>query len=491
MKNLVLFTLGAMAFITSCSSTSKKQADTAENTVVGDSIVESQDDVLQPMFVIAENERTVMLHYWSYFEEPVLNLEENGDFFEDNHKSWAWQEQFRQNTSKYTTLIMEDGKGIFGVKYREEQTINPDGETICPGELHFRPECPNSGAYLDIVDEDIEIEGMNNGVIVSDDFLKSHKLLHMESNHRPWDNDNPLPANIIKQLEEEYQMKASRSYVLSRIDKKYTYGLLQFEGSCDWKEAPDYMYDPNVKQCLAVDVLSDCEKLYVNERIGSYYSENDFGWNVDDGGIYSGRPIIAAFEGDDGSLTLCFHHNAAESFLVGIYATKGERLVEKFSTCYYSIIDEDKPVWKTEVAEMQRMYMEQDPAEHKNVKFTNWSQGYIDYDSEWIWIKDDECSSSAIFLRIDGELRYITEVGQNQKPTRGIKDDINYLRISGSAGGPAWNIEIYAFRNGEIIERFNCLEVAGELESCFLDGVQISIKEGQDYLYGLPDFMEI
>ena len=71
------------------------------------------------------------------------------------------------------------------------------------------------------------------------------------------------------------------------------------------------------------------------------------------------------------------------------------------------------------------------------------------------------------------------------------KDGIYYLKFSGSAGGPSWQQEIHAFKNGKRIEKFNVLEVEGEIDECSLNGKDLSKAEGRAYLDKIPQGEQI
>jgi hypothetical protein len=71
------------------------------------------------------------------------------------------------------------------------------------------------------------------------------------------------------------------------------------------------------------------------------------------------------------------------------------------------------------------------------------------------------------------------------------KNGVYYLRLSGSAGGPATYTEIYAFKDGKQIERFTALFVYGEIDECTLNGTTIGKEEGQAYLDNLPEAQEV
>ena len=61
-----------------------------------------------------------------------------------------------------------------------------------------------------------------------------------------------------------------------------------------------------------------------------------------------------------------------------------------------------------------------------------------------------------------------------------------YLRIAGSAGGPAMFTQIYEIRQSQLVHRFTALEVYGELDECTFDGKPFAKDRAQSYLKALP-----
>ena len=67
----------------------------------------------------------------------------------------------------------------------------------------------------------------------------------------------------------------------------------------------------------------------------------------------------------------------------------------------------------------------------------------------------------------------------------------NYHQMMEKWGRCETYTEVYAFKNGEQVERFNALCVAGEIDECHLNGRELSKEDGQAYLDNLPEGSEI
>lgn len=413
-----------------------------------------------PMFVSTLADGDVILYYWATTADAASVDGYETECDPSATGNGALQRLFRAIAPAYTHLFLEDGTHT-RVSYRDEQWWDPDGNLILPATLHFKPGIPNAGAYFDVAGS--AMQGGTYGFIVTDDYLSRHRPLPLTDIYTSWDNANPLPSDIVAALEQRYGMKADRSKQLCRIGDGRVYGSVQFAG--EWKDAPA----DDSRHCLALDVLADCGRLYVAERTGCYESPDDFGWNVDDGGEYLGNVPVAAFDGPDG-LTLCCYHQAPESLTVGVYTPRDGRLEAAYEVGYRVMIDEENPVWKKDLAEMERLYAAGTDGHH-GVKFTRWAHIPVDYANEWIWADDGQSPpTGAIFLRKDGQLKFITETSRSLQPTIAIDGERSYLSVSGPAGGPAWYKMVYTLVDGEIVETLSVLEVAGEITDCTLNG---------------------
>ena len=206
---------------------------------------DKKDGTTPPMFLLGSNNGMMQMVYWCDFEEPQLD-EEYPEYFEEAHRAWAIQEQFRRNASKYTKLIV-DGTQTLDVKYVDEILLNPDGEKLFPGELHGMPKIPSLGARFTLQGEPkMNIDEVPGNIVVTDSYLASHKPLKVES--ATIDEEVPLPAAVIKKMEEKYGMKAEQSKKVYIIGDRYTYGVMQFEG--EYKNSARKKRDPNVMSSL-------------------------------------------------------------------------------------------------------------------------------------------------------------------------------------------------------------------------------------------------
>ena len=169
---------------------------------------------------------------------------------------------------------------------------------------------------------------------------------------------------------------------------------------------------------------------------------------------------------------------------------RDNKLIELEYECFHSLIDEEIPVWKKDLAAMDKMY-HADEMGDKNVKLTKWAHCYIDYNNEWIWMRDKDDKNGAFFIRKDDTFTLIAIENPRLRPSRCENNGINYLKLAGPAGGPSWQQEIHAFQNGKRIWKLNVLEVEGEINDCSLNGKTISKEEGKTYLAKIPQGNEI
>ena len=378
---------------------------------------------------------------------------------------------------------------VIKLKFVDEVLKDPDGKTPSIGERHGRYGIPSLCArftYANPKDKPKE-NRWGGSVIVTDNYLKTRKRLEIKEDQAEWNKPTPLPDAVVKQLEKQYNMKVERMRLRATIGGRYIWGSLQFKGA--YKDAPKDEYDPDRKSALALDVLVDSGKVYVHEELGYFDDQWGATWNADDDGEYVGCSLLEAFEGPKG-LEICYERDAPESSAVGMFYLRGDQLVKYTYETYHNMIDEEIPVWKTDFEQMRKLYREADP-ENKYVELTKWSHVYIDYDNEWVWLRDNDDENGAFFIRKNGKFKLVAEETPNLKPSEMEKNGVHYLCLSGSAGGSATYTEIYAFKNGEQVERFNALCVAGEIDECHLNGRELSKEEGQAYLDNLPEGGEI
>ena len=440
---------------------------------------------LPPMFLLGNNGGMKQMVYWCYIEEPQLD-EEYPEYYKEAHQALEIQEQFRRNASKYTKLIV-DGTQTRDVKYVDEIMLNPDGEQIFPGELHSRPQIPSAGARFSLQGEPkMNMDEVPGSVVVTDSYLASHKLLKIQP--ASTDEEVPLPAAVIKKMEEKYGMQATQSKKVYIIGDRYTYGVMQFEG--EYKNSTRKKYNPDEKSALALEIIIDGDKVYSYPVEGWYDPEFGCTWNADDGGEYFPSNIVAAFEGPQG-VEFCYLHWAPESATTGIMTLSNGKLDRQEYAVYHSLIDEQIPVWKKDIEEMKRIYLDDDPGEHEFVNLTKWAHVFIDYEGEQIWISDEAEENGAFFSREDGKLKLVGTVRASLKPSfPQSSDGNNYLVISGPAGGPSYYTEIFKFKGGKLIESFNCLEVYGELDGGALNGKEINTEQAKAYMKAVSETYE-
>ena len=438
---------------------------------------------LPPMFLMSSSNGMGLMVYWEDLKEPVRN-EDNADFFDKMHQEWALQDLFRRNALQYTKLIV-NGTITSNVKYVDEVLLNPDGEPMNFGELHGRPEIPSPGARFSLLSGEPLTQDEHGGVLVTDSYLATHKPMEI----RPASEDElvPLPANVIKEMEDAYGMKVERSVKDCIVGDRYIYGVLQFQG--EYKKPGD-TETRDYPSALALEIIIDGSNIYAYPVEGYYFPDEGPTWNAEDGGEYFPSHISAAFEGPEGP-EFCFIHWAPESATTGMFFIRDGRLHCQRYTVYHTLIDETFPIWKKDIAEMKWLYVADDPGENKHVELTKCAHVFIDWDGEQIWISDDAEENGAFFSREDGELKLITTVRANLKPSfPESKGGNNYLIVSGPAGGPAYYTEVFKLQGGKVVEKFNALEVYGEIDECQLNGKSISAEEGKAYLEAIPEATE-
>ena len=461
MKKLMLVAICAMAVMISCKNkgqTAPADSNDSLNAVI-DSIIEENDTTPLPMFLMGNDTKYMQMLYWADVEEPK-KTEDDDEYFEASHKRWELQEMFRRNAALYTNLIV-GGDKITKVKFIDEVLKDPDGNRPSIGQIHGREEIPSLCARFDFADaKDKKGDGSNWGtVIVTDSYLNSRRLLSLKSCAKDYEYPK-LDAAIVKQLEKEYGMKAKASSKIAIIDNRYIHGTVEFEG--EYKNAPKDPYDEDRKFGLAVELLIDSAKVYKLEQLGYYSPEWGTTWN-----------------------------GAPESFCVGMIYLRDGKLIEHEYEMFQTLVDEDVPVWKRDIAVMRKLYVDDNPHEREDVKFTKYAHFYLDYDHEWLWLRDQKDEDGAFFVKKDGKFTFIAAETAKMKPAQAKNGDVSYLRLSGSAGGPSQYVEIYAFKNGKLIETFTALLVAGEVDGCSLNGRDVSVEAGQAYLAKQPKFEEL
>ena len=489
MKKLIFVAVCAMAVMIGCKNKGQTApADSKDSlTAVIDSIIEENDTTPLPMFLIGDDGKYMQMLYWISINEPDKEAYQNEcgtlDGFETCHKSWELQDMFRRNAAQYTNLLVNDK--TVKVKFIDEVLKDPDGNQPSIGQIHGREGIPSLCARFDFADAKNKGESGWGSVIVTDSYLQSRKRLTIKSCANDYVYPK-LPDDIVKQLEKAYGMKANSSSKLNIIDNRYIHGTIEFKG--EYKNAPKDKYDEDRKFALALEVLIDSGKVYKMEKLGYYSPEYGSTWNADADG-YISNDIVAAFEGPKG-LELCYTHGAPESYCVGMIYLRDGKLIEHEYEMFQTLVDEETPVWKKDIAEMQKLF-DADETTDVDVKFTKWAHCYIDYSNEWIWLRDKDDAYGAFFIRENGKFKLIAVETPKLKPSMGEKGDMHYLSISGSAGGPSIYSQIFGFKNGKQVEHFTALFVYGEIDGCELNGKELSKEAGQAYCDKLPESKEI
>ena len=440
MKKLMLVAICVMAVMMGCKQKGQTASADGKDSVAAviDSIIEENDTTPLPMFLIGNDGQYMQMLYWSNIEEPQKS-EGDDEYFDDWHRSWEYQEMFRRNAAQYTNLI-RDNK-IVKIKFIDEVLKDPDGKAPSTGEIH-RQEIPSLCARFDCVNSKDKNLGDGESlidrwglVICTDSYLNSRKMLRIKSCQNEDYNYPKLSGDVVSQLEKEYGMKAKTTAQTCIIANRYTMGVVEFEG--EYKNAPKDKYDK-------------FNKIFIDEKE-----------------------------------VTCYTHGAPESFCVGMIYLRDGKLVEHQYEMYHALVDEEIPVWKKDIAEMQKLFLAAEGVD-RTVTFTKWAHCYIDYDNEWIWLRDKDEKNGAFFIRQDGKFKLIAVETPKLKPSRGEKDGKQYLSISGSAGGPSIYSEIFAFKNGQQVEHFTALFVYGEIDECGLNGKDLTKEEGKAYCDNLP-----
>ena len=437
-----------------------------------------------PMFLYCLDKDYMQMVYWTDIKEPKKD-KDNAEYFDDMHLSWALQEGFRRCAAQYTKMLLGEGKTT-DIRFIGELLKNPDGEEMYSGELHSRTSIPSPGLRYafananDPVMKKSDWKSMN--IVVTESYLQTRKQMTQKL-LSPYDKTNPLPATVIKQLEQEYGMKCLRSEAVCRYNDRYTYGVLQFKGV--YKKKKEYGEEREI--ALALEVLTDGDKVY-SYPVEGYIYDGMPTWNVDDDGEYISSSFPAAFEGPNGP-ELCFIHWAPESCTVGLFLIRESKLVRVVYEGYHTMVDEETPLWKKDIEQLQKLYLADDPHENKGYKFATYRYIWIDNDdTEEIWLRDKDDKHGAFFTRHNGEFKLIaTENGRLQPTFLRSRDGVSYLRISGSAGGPSYYTQVIELKNSQVLHRFTALEIYGEIDECSFDGKPMDKAEGKRYMESLPE----
>ncbi|MBO7116333.1 MAG: hypothetical protein J6V87_04690 [Prevotella sp.] len=479
MRKIVLFAFCVAVAMISCKNKGQAAGETdADSTAVSDSAasVEQQDTTPLPMFLYYMNPSYMQTIYWTGVEEPKKD-KDNAEYFDGMYASWSLQEMSRRNAAGYTKMLVDDNKWV-DIKYIGEQLKNPDGEVMYGGELHSRPAIPSPGLKYALVNpKDAPKRDYEYGefyIIVHQDYLKTRKVLKIEIPK----NVKPMPKAVIKQMEEKYGMKAGRSMICSTIDGRYTQGFIQFNG--EFKNAPKDK-DRDYKKALALEVVADGDKVYAFEELGYYETEGGYcTWNADDGGEYCPTSIRAAFEGPDG-LELCYEHGAPESSTVGIFRVRDGQLTQTEYECYHRLIDESTPLWKKDIAQLQKLFAGSSKGSLDKYQFL-----YLDEDNiEEIWMRSNDDNHGAVFTFKDGKPQLVAIEDDKTGIAFYQGNGKGYVKIT-SEDGSFRTTKFYAIKGSQVVERFSMKDLDGEITESKLNGKTLTKWEAADYLDKLP-----
>ena len=481
-RNLSFIVVSVLAVMAGCTNKGQTASGADNDSLAVDSlngaVAEMRDITPQPVFLYYFDPEHMQVVYWTDAKEPDRDwYDKNGmsEYFADAHKTWEQFDAYRRNAAGYTLMLVNDMKSV-PIRCIGEQLKNPDGEDLFPGELHSRKTIPSPGMKYALVNLKDSLRGeyfADLYVIVHDDYMKTHKRLatKLES---PFDAGKPLPAAVIKELEEQYDMKTQRSEFTYTIGDRYKYGILQFK--------------PKGKNVFALEVVTDGDKVY-SIPVEGQYDEQDMNstWNVDDGGEYASSGIGAAFEGPDG-LEFTFEHRAPESAIVGMFRLCDGKLERETLEVYHQLVDESRPLWKKDIAILRKLYLDKDPHENKNYQLTKYRWIDIDDDfNEELWMRDKDDKHGAFFTVKDDHIQLIgVETDKLHPSFTQVRDGKGWLRISGSAGGPAVFSQIFELKQSQVIHRMTALEVYGELDECTFDGKPFAKDKAADYIQSLP-----
>lgn len=480
---LLAATMLAATMLAACAGRQKGAAADSDSTQVTDSTqAVALDTTPPPMFLMGADKGRMLMLYWAELEEPKKD-EDNAEYFDDIYRPWALQDLFRRNRTQYTNLVIDTR--TVKIKYVDEVLLDPDGERPSIGMLHSREEIPSLSARYTGIDGNRIDEAE---VMVTDQYLASHKLLPIEL-ASPFDGpEKPLPASAVKQLEAKYGMKATRSAIRYTIGDRYTWGKLQFKG--EYKQAKRKQLFPGQKFCLALDVLIDGDKVYANEQEGFYESDTNYGWNVDDEGEYVGCNIRAAFEGPQG-LELCYDSSAPESWEIGMFYLRDSQLECRSYTVYQTMVDEPIPLWKKEIAKMQKLYETADD-DHGQDPLAKYCLVDIDEDGNpEIWMRDKDEEYGALFTRKGNNIRLVTtETPKMKFYTRKTRGGRGYICKGGPAGGPSYYNEVVTIEKSRPTDVYHQMQVYDNIEG-ELNGKTLSAARAKAYLDGLPESIKL
>lgn len=444
----MLFAFCAMVLLVSCKD-KKAQKDEEEQDSEA-ATLSAESNVQMPIFLYYYDRDRMQMIYWCSPNEEVRNEQ---------------QDSYTKNAAAYTHFFV-DGEEAGTMEYMEEQVLTPDGDPMDCGQLHWRG-MPSAGLVFQPLSGVQKLAPSDYGYFAigaTDDFLATHKPMNVK--HNEWyseGGDKPLPVDVVKKLESQYDMKAARSHIACTMEDGYSYGILQFE--------------VKNQKVVALEVLMHGDDIYSVPVEGFYDETYGAGWNVDDDGIYFPSSIYAAFLGPEGPV-ICFVRRAPESCATGFILVRDGKLVRDELAIYYVNIDEgySKPLWKKDLAKLEELYHAAEPSA-SDVKFKQWA--YIDVDGDGfdeIWLRDADDDNSAFFTLKEGPK--LLCMGNNKMKLSVYQ---NCIVSEGPCGGPCYAFEVITMKNSQIEHQLNYMTVEGRAEGCELDGKEISQEEAEKF----------
>ncbi len=330
-KTTVLGTMFLAAAMVACTGNTTKgggEADSDSVVAITDSLPENSElEAVErmaglptsvppvPLYVRTnpEDGQVVEVVYWTSLDKP------SADDGPEYQESWRIQERMRQQKNSYTKVIGKDDQ-LCDVTFVEDvKSKNADNAML------RSPQNPMQGLKFKFNNPKDLKKLQEDGYcftmlwLLADEYVNSRTQLAVKRSSEL--QRKPLPADVVKKMEEKYGMKADRSALTTTIGQDYQTGFIQFK--------------PKGKQCIAVEVLMCGDDIWSYSDEAQYFEGDGFTWHVDDDGEYYPNIYDAAFIGPDG-IELLYMHFSAESTGFGWMTIKGDKLVQHEVGGYYN-----------------------------------------------------------------------------------------------------------------------------------------------------------
>lgn len=478
MKKLMILAICMMVMTVGCKNKGQGADSDTDSTTVDSVLAELNDTTPLPMFLYYMNPTYMQTVYWTGVEEPKKD-KDNAEYFDGIYASWSLQDMSRRNAAGYTKMLIND-KWV-DIKYIGELLKNPDGEVMYGGELHGRPSIPSPGLrYAFVNPKDTPKRDYNYSeffVIAHQDYLTSRKMLKCEY----LQSEKPLPQTVVKKMEQKYNMKAKCSQLCAKIDGRYSQGYIQFIG--EYKKAPKDK-DSDYKKALALEVIVKDDSIFTEEVIGYYDEESKTcTWNADDGGDYCSVGIHAAFEGPQG-LEICYERGAPESRTVGIWFLRNGKIENLEYECYHSMIDEQTPLWKKDISQMQKLFL--NSLKGNKSPLVKYQFLYLDDDNtEEVWMRTEDNRRGAVFTFKDRTPKLIATEDERSTLTFISENGKGCVKVTHEEGNFT-STKLFVLKGSQVVERFTMQELDGEITDAELNGKSLTKWEAADYLDKTP-----